>query len=214
MVAPQQPVKGKRSYDASRRRERADEQRRCALDAAEALFLERGYVGTTVDAIAAGAGVSAATVYKRYGGKAGMVRDLCTRALAGTGPVPAEVRSDHLRATASAPVLIAGWAAFVAEVSPRISPLLLVLRAASEVDAEARAIAADLDTTRLARMEENASALLRDGSLREDVDIVAARDVLWFCTSPELYELLVMRRGWSLDALSRFVANTMTAALL
>lgn len=212
MVASSKPVK--RAYDASRRRERAEEQRNRALDAAEAFFLQHGYVGTTVDAIAAAAGVSAATVYKRYGGKTGMVRDLCARALAGSGPVPAQARSDDLRANASAAELIEGWAGFVAEVSPRISPLLLVLRAASEVDAEARAIAEELDAARLARMAENASAMARRGLLRDDVHVDEARDVLWLCTSAELYGLLVTRRGWSPEALRRFVAATMAAGLL
>ena len=58
------------------------------------LFLERGFVATTVEAVATAAGVSPATVYKTYGGKAGLARSLCERALGGVGPVPAEERSN------------------------------------------------------------------------------------------------------------------------
>src|SRR5215208_4214095 len=89
--------KGQRPYDASGRRERARLQRERTLERARELFLGQGYAATTVESIADAAGVSVATVYKTYGGKAGLVRELCSQALAGTGPVPAETRSDALR---------------------------------------------------------------------------------------------------------------------
>jgi len=53
-----QPVKGRRVYDSPRRREQARATRKAILDAARALFTERGYVATTIDAIAATAIVS------------------------------------------------------------------------------------------------------------------------------------------------------------
>ena len=97
MEATSQKRKALRTYDASTRQERARRRHDTTLEQARALFLERGYVATTVDAIARAAGVSEATVYKSYGGKAGLVQELCARALAGSGPEPAEARSDALR---------------------------------------------------------------------------------------------------------------------
>jgi hypothetical protein len=38
--------------------------------------------------------------------------------------------------------------------------------------------------------------------------------VLWTYSSPELYELLVIRRGWSVERYGRFIADSMIAALL
>jgi hypothetical protein len=38
--------------------------------------------------------------------------------------------------------------------------------------------------------------------------------VLWLCTSPELYELLVLRRGWSAARFGAFVADAIAGALL
>jgi AcrR family transcriptional regulator len=202
-----------RTYDATRRQERARKQRQTTLERARDLFLENGYTATTVDAIARSAGVSAATVYKTYGGKAGLVRDLCTQALAGTGPVPAEERSNALRAANDPRTLIEGWGALVAEVSPRVSPLLLVLRAAAETDADAAALFAELDQARLDRMADNAGHLARQGRLRPGISVAVARDVLWLCSSPELYDLLVQKRGWSTERLSVFVTDTITGAL-
>ena len=61
-----EPVKGK--TDAGRRREeRARERRQRVVDAASRLFGERGYVATTVEAIAREAAVAPATVYQAFG---------------------------------------------------------------------------------------------------------------------------------------------------
>lgn len=207
-------VKGRRTYDASGRQERALRQHLAALAAARALFLQRGYTATTVESIAHVAEVSAATIYKSYGGKAGLVRELCQRALAGAGPVPAEERSNALRSDGDPRELIEGWGRLAAEVSPRLSPLLLLLRTAAQADAEAAALYDQLARTRQRRMADNARHLADAGHLRIGVTTQDARDILWLCTSPELYDLLIIQRQWTLAKFSRFVTDTMISALL
>jgi AcrR family transcriptional regulator len=207
-------VKRARAYDASGRRARARQQHEVTLDAAQSRFVDRGYTATTVESIAERAGVSAATIYKSYGGKAGLVRALCQRALAGEGPVPAEQRSDALRAITDPRQLIAGWGSLVAEVAPRVAPVLLLLRAAAQADTDAADLLAELERDRLTRMGDNARHLARAGHLRSDVTERQARDVLWTCASPELYELLVIKRRWRVTTYSQFIADSMIAALL
>jgi hypothetical protein len=63
-------------------------------------------------------------------------------------------------------------------------------------------------------MAHNARTLLEGGHLREGITLQAATDVLWTYSSPELYELLVIRRGWSIHRYGRFIADAMIAALL
>lgn len=203
-----------RTYDASGRQERARQQRAAALEVARARFLDQGYAATTVESIAEAAGVSMATVYKSYGGKAGLARALCQEALGGDGPVPAEVRSNAVRSAADARAIIEGWGQLTAEVSPLISPLLLVLRDAALGDPEAAALRDELDHARLTRMASNARHLVGTGQLRPGVTSREVRDVLWSCTSPELYELLVVHRGWTSDRFGRFAADTMIGSLL
>jgi len=203
-----------RAYDVTGRQERARRQHEATLDVARDRFLAGGYLATTVESIAEAAPVSPATIYKTYGGKAGLIRELCRRALEGTGPVPAHVRSNALRETADPRVVIAGWARLLIEVSPRLSPLLLLLRTAAETDEDAAALHDEQDRDRLARMRDNARFLVQAGHLRGDVTAAEARDVLWLCSSPELYELLIVRRRWPLRRFERFVVETMTAALL
>ena len=41
-----------------------------------------------------------------------------------------------------------------------------------------------------------------------------AADLLWACSSPELYDLLVHRRGCALTRYARFIVDVMIAGLL
>src|SRR5258707_727390 len=85
---------GRRSYEAPNRRAAAEQTRRHILEAARRLFLERGYVATSMAAIAAEAGVSHETVYATFGPKPVLFRYLIEIALSGTdAPVPALERA-------------------------------------------------------------------------------------------------------------------------
>lgn len=206
--------KGARRYDASGRRARAREQRDAALAHAERLFLTKGYAATTVKAIAKASGVSEATIFKSCGGKAGLVRELCERALRGAGTVPAETRSDALRISKDPRQIAAGWGALAAEVAPRIAPLALVLRAAAQSDREAAALYDELEDIRLRRMADNAQYLADAGHLRPGVSTEQARDVLWMSAAPDLYDLMVLKRGWSPQQFGQLVTDTIIGALL
>jgi AcrR family transcriptional regulator len=215
MGHPGQPVKPQRRYDASRRRDQARLRRDRITDAAQRLFLRDGYGPTTVTAIAADSGVSADTVYKSFGGKPGLVRAIHQRALQGEGPVPAERRSDAIQAQERDPrKIIEAWGAFTTEIAPKVAPVLLLMRAAASADAEIRSLLEELDDQRLRRMTDNARRLHDAGHLRPGVTLAHAADVLWTYSSPELYELLVLRRAMPLRQYGRFVANAMIDALL
>jgi len=183
--------------------------------AAERLFLRDGFAATTIGAIAAEAMVSAETIYKAFGGKPGLVRAICERALAGEGPVPAETRSDELQLTEPDPrEIIRGWGRLGAEVAPRGAPIALLLRAAEAVDPEVAGLRAELDAGRLRRMTSNARNLASAGHLREGITAEHAGQVLWTYSSPELYELLVLQLGWPPLRYGAFIADAMIAALL
>lgn len=204
-----------RPYNSQRRQEQARQTRAAILDAAERLFLEAGFAATTVAAVAAGGHVSVETVYKAFSGKSGLVRAICTRALAGEGPVPAEERSNALRHDESDPhAIIQGWGRLTAEVAPRIAPILLLVRAAASSDPEMASLRAEMESSRLTRMTDNADALAAAGHLRAGITVQHAAEVMWTYSSPELYELLVLIRGWPLPQYGSFVADAMAAALL
>ena len=208
-------VKPKRSYDASQRRARARRNHARIVESAERLFRRDGYATTTIAAIAAEADISVDTIYKSFGGKPGLIRAIRTRALEGEGPVPAERRSDQLHERESDPrAILQGWGALSAEVAPRVSPILLLIRDAAATNPESRALLEEMDADRLRRMTQNARRLRDAGHLRAGITLVQAADALWTFSSPELYELLVLRRGWTPKRYGRFIADAMIDALL
>jgi AcrR family transcriptional regulator len=208
-------VKEKRAYDASRRQEQARRNRNRILEASERRFLRDGYAATTVAAIAADAAVSADTIYKSFGGKPGLVRAIRVKALEGEGPVPAEQRSDAVQMREmDGRKIIEAWGALTVEVAPKVAPILLLMRAAAAAEPEGQALLDEMDTDRLRRMSANARRLRDAGHLRAGVTLARATDVLWTYSAPELYELLVLRRGWSPERYGDFVASAMIDALL
>jgi AcrR family transcriptional regulator len=209
------PVKAKRPYDSTRRQQQARETRDAVLEVARRRFLTEGLAPTTIATIAADAGVSVDTIYKSFGGKSGLVRAICERALAGEGPVPAETRSDALHSTERDPrAIICGWGVLTTEVSPRVAPILLLIRDAAAVDPEMASLQREMDSQRLDRMTHNAHNLARAGHLRPDLTVERAGEILWTYSSPQLYELLVLIRGWPLERYGSFLADAMIAAIL
>jgi AcrR family transcriptional regulator len=185
------------------------------IDVARSEFLEKGYAATTILGIAQRAGVSVETVYKAFRGKAGLVRAIHQRGLEGRGATPAETRSDAMSADETDPrSLIDRWGAFVAEVSPLVSPILLLVRSAAVTEPELASLVREIDEARLTRMTTNARVLARRRFLRKGVSVEQAAEIMWAYTSPDLYDLLVVRRHWSSEALGAFVAEGLKAALL
>ena len=209
------PVKSRRPYDSTRRQEQARQTRDAILEAARQRFLTDGFAPTTIATIASDVGVSVDTIYKSFGSKPGLVRGICQQALAGEGPVPAEARSDALHSTERDPLdIIRGWGALITEVSPRVAPILLLIRDAAAADPEMASLQAEMDDQRLDRMTHNARRLSDAGHLRRGITVEQAGEILWTYSAPQLYELLVVIRGWPLERYSDFLTDAMTAALL
>lgn len=208
-------VKRKRSYNSRARKEQAARNRDAALDAAERLFLERGYAGTSIASIAQEAGLSVQTIYKVFGGKSGLVKAIYFRGLLGRGGDPAYERSDAMREREVDPrKIMRQWGALTAEVASVVSPIRLLMRSAALADPEMEGLIRETDEDRLERMRHNARFLKERGYLREGVTLGEATDVLWTCSSVEIYDLLVVQRRWPLPRFANFVADFMIKALL
>jgi AcrR family transcriptional regulator len=204
-----------RSYNGSRRRERAERNRDAILLAARSRFLDAGFAATTIASIAADAAISPDTIYKSFGGKPGLVRALCERALEGTGPGPAQRRSDAMQAAEQDPTrLLRGLGTLTTEVAPQIAPLLLLLAAAAQSDDAMGRLRAELDDGRLSRMTDVARTLAAKTSLRAGLTVKQAGEIMWAYSSPELYGLLVSTRGWTPARYGDFVGESLIAALL
>lgn len=213
MDTPKGPVK--RSYDGSHRRSRADAAARRVVVEARRLLLSRGYVKTTVTDVASAAGVSPETVHKRFGGKPGLVKAVFDAGIAGEGSRSTEEIADEVSRHEADPVRrLRAFGGLVGEVTPRVAPLMLLVRAAAEHDAELAQVWDRMNAERLARMSGHARRLAADGQLRAGVGVEEARDVLWAYSSADLYDVLVRRRGWDPQRYGRWVGDAFVAALL
>ena len=59
-----------------------------------------------------------------------------------------------------------------------------------------------------------ARALHQEGQLRPDVSVEEAGDMLWTCNSPEVYELLVVQRGWTPERFGDWLIDAWKRLLL
>jgi AcrR family transcriptional regulator len=208
-------VKSKRRYDSAGRQAQARRTREEVLDVAERRFLANGYAATTIVAVAAEAEVSVETIYKAFGAKSGLVRAIYERGLTGQEPVPAYRRSDEMRAHETDPeTIMRRWGLLTAEVASVVTPIRLLIRSAAATDPDMSAVLEDSDAERLTRMSHHARFLVERGYLRDGVTVAEATDILWTCSSVEIYELLVLKRGWSPRRFARFIADFMIASLL
>ena len=76
-------VKGRRPHEDQRGQARTRLARRVVAEAARALFLERGYAATTIDAISDRSDVPPATIYRLFSSKLGVLKALGDLSIAG-----------------------------------------------------------------------------------------------------------------------------------
>ena len=208
-------VRRSRAYDSSGRQAQARRNRDAILRIARASFLARGYAATTMASIADEAGLAVDTVHKAFGGKSGLVRAIYVRSLAGEGPVPAPQRSDDMQDAEHDPrTIVRRWGTLSTEVAPLVAPIHLLIRDAAGADPEMAALLRDSDRQRRERMRHNARTLADRGHLKPGLTLEDATDVLWTYSSPELYELLVIRCGWNLTRYGQFLSDSIASVLL
>jgi AcrR family transcriptional regulator len=210
-------VKGTRAYDNRRRSEQAILNHRRILEAAHQELVTRGYADTTISGVAEAAGVSVQTVYKAFGSKAALAKRVYDVTLVGDEePVPLVDRAD-MQAISAEPdprQKLARYAALGRTLVERIGPLLSVLLSGAKAgDPELAEFAATTARERLIGVSGLVGQLDAVGALRPGLGFDRARDIVWALIGWEIYELLVIERGWSLDEWQAWVAES-TAALV
>jgi AcrR family transcriptional regulator len=207
----------RRRYDSTGRQARARQTRTEICDAARRLFEERGYGQTTIADIARSASVSPETIFKAFGSKSALLGAVVTAAVRGdTDGTPLRQRPeiDAIRREQDPRRQLAMYGSLLADVNPRLAPLVRVLREAASGDPDTASALETLNANRLDGMSEFAALLHDRGVLHSGVSTAEARDVLWTLNSPELYQLLVVERGWTARRYGRWVAQQLAAALL
>ncbi|TDD23935.1 TetR/AcrR family transcriptional regulator [Kribbella turkmenica] len=206
----------KRQYDASGRRAQARRRRRDVVAAARELFESDGFQATTITAVARRAGVSAESIYKGFGTKAALAKAVFDVVLAGDDePVPMAERPETraIRAEPDVRRKIALYVDGLVRRQERSARVQIMIRDGRHHDETLRETWETLLTERLAGMTMFARHLVESGQLRAEITVEEAADVLWTCIAVELYELLVLQRGWSLERYGTWLTRTISDSL-
>jgi AcrR family transcriptional regulator len=201
-------VKRSRTAKSPSRKERALATRRRMMDAAFQVFSERGYAKTTMEAIAAEAGVAVQTVYFTFHTKAELLQAAYEYAVLGPEGTPphlaewwdaAEREPDVAKAVAQ---IVDG----TVEVFERAAPLVWAVHG----DEDARATYEFNEQLRREGYERIVAFLARKHPLRRGLTRPKARDLMLTLLGPHVFVLLTRQLGWSV----REFATWARAALL
>jgi AcrR family transcriptional regulator len=202
----------KRSYDSSRRQRQAAQTRADILDAARRLFADRGYPATTIEAVAAEAEVSPATVYSIFGSKRGLLAAFQEFMHAEVGY---DERRRQLDAAADPATQIAAGVRISLSFPRRYGDVMAAMLSARGVDPEIDEFL-DQGLTRGHRGGWGilAARLAATGALRPGLTEKEAGDLGSALTRPEIYRLLASEYGWPHERIEDVLSDTLRRALL
>ena len=187
------------------------------MDAAGRLFAERGYAGTTIDAVASEADVAVETVYARFKNKRNLLDAYLDVSIVGDAePVPLLERP-AVQAVAAATdqrEQLRLLARVMRGVLERNAPVHAVLRAAVAVDPDLDTLAADDDARRKATQRTFVDMVRTRGPLRNGVSVAEAVDTMSALGNPDTYAYLTGRRGWTPARYERWLFDSLTVLLL
>lgn len=184
-------------------------------EAAYRLFSTKGYLATSIEDIAAEAGVARPTVFTAVGPKPVILRAVVDRALAGDdAQVPIAERVWWREAIEEPdPVRsIELYARNMCRISGRAGLVLRALETAASVDAEAADVWARFQHQRRVGLDEFAVALAqKSGVLRYDGDTIT--DTMWML-APDAYLRLVHDAGWTVERFQAWLADLLQRLFL
>jgi AcrR family transcriptional regulator len=191
--------------------------RNAVVQAARTLFLERGYPGTTIEAISELSDVPPATVYRLFSSKLGILKALLDVSVAGDDEnVPVEERP-FVRAILSDPdprKQLSGFVGITRGIQSRTEPIYRILVSAAGSDLDAAALLAERTRHRQQNQSRIASSLARAGALHPELGEGEAADIIHVLMSPEVYRLLVGDRGWTGEQYEQWLKGILIDQLL
>jgi len=200
----------------TRRQIAAEETQRAIVEAAYALFLERGYHATSIGAVAAQAGVAVQTIYNSVGAKRELLSLVLDYAAAGERAptsVPVFMRAQAER-TPDPQAVINQLVEFWRGGLERTAPVFQVIRQAAALDPEVAALELQRAEQRLRNYGIAARILAERGALRDGLTPDDAAAVIFTLGHPDQYRFLVKEQGWPVERWAEWVRSALIAALL
>jgi AcrR family transcriptional regulator len=208
---------GPRPYRSGLRAEQARLTRSRVLEGATAVFLEHGFSGATMRAIAARAGVSLPAVELLFGTKGRLLKAAIDVAIAGDDePVPMLAR--EWTATASRAATAREFLGVVAGVlgpaQQRSAGLVLALFEAAASDPALAELATQRFRQRAVMAGWIVDQVIRTTPLGPGRTRREAVDTVWLLLDPAVFDRLTRRLGWSLRRYQRWFATSVDRLLI
>jgi len=210
-------VTARRAYRSPIRAKQAQLTRNAILDAAERSFVDAGYAGTTMKDIAERVGVSVQSVHL-FGTKASLLLAAVDRAISDRdGDEMSSTGVDGAFQAAVAarpkPEKLRRMRAFVRARMPQAAPLLRAFRDAASSDPAIAQAWRQHEGRRYADVStfvESCGDLLQPGR-----SIQQAADIAWSAiVSPQVADMLMDGRGWTIDEYVDWAVETFDLLLL
>jgi AcrR family transcriptional regulator len=184
-------------------------------EAASRLFATKGYLATSIEDIAAEAGVARPTVFTAVGPKPVILRTVVDQALAGDdAPVPIADRPWWREAIDEPDPIrsIELYARNMCRISGRAALVLRALETAASIDPDAAEVWARYQRQRRDGLNEFAVALAqKTTALRCDADTMT--DTMWML-APDAYLRLVHDAGWPVERFQAWLADLLRRLFL
>jgi AcrR family transcriptional regulator len=203
----------RRAYRSRLRADQAQQTRRRVLTSALELFVERGYAGTTVAAVADHAGVSPETIYLSLGGKRGLLEGVMDI----SGPHGSAAEDEQwwhmIVQLPSAPERLDRMVEYSCRILARTRPIHAIIRGAADKEVFAAALGRRLLQERLRNQTERIRHYLGK-DLRPGLSVEKAGERYCALASPDLYHLLTVELAWTPDQHRDWLTQLMRTQLL
>jgi AcrR family transcriptional regulator len=199
------------------RRQRSQATREAIITAAHAIFIENGYHGATITAIADRAGVAPQTIYFVFHTKAELISAVIDTAVVGSGdPLPPQAQP-WWQAMLDEPDAARALLEFVrgaGDAFARASSISEVLRAAALTDTEVRTTHEHHERLRREAFGEVLDGLAAKAPLRAGMSRDHLLDVFLTVYSDSSYYQLTVECGWSHDEVMEWLSEVLPTILL
>ena len=185
-------VKPSRAYHSPQRDEQVNATRRAILAAAERLFADRGYAAVTMSQIARHAGVSVATVYLYFPGKAAVVA-----AMADALTASPDLSVEQVEREADPIRQLEIGVHIIRQLNERSWLVADILRSAQGMDETLAQVWATWQQRHLDAVRRGMKAFQERGALRTGLELDEAVDAFYALFGTDVYRALARDRGWS-----------------
>jgi AcrR family transcriptional regulator len=204
------------NVNGNRRQQQARATREEIFRQAEKLFLDNGYVGTTIEAIAREAGVAVQTIYNSAGSKAAILNTILERIVTGTDAsvTVSEIMSARVAAATDLPAAVQVLADWMVEFNGRAGGVFAVLKQAAAVDPEIDRLDRMRSRRRLQNYRRAAAQFRERGAIPAGTSDVEMAASIWAIGHPEVYTALVVEASWTVDAYRRWVSGALARLMI